>query len=128
MAAIAWTDVIDGAAAEDTAYITAVDVPWQLAILAMVNSALNTSLFTDGGGGESSPKLYLARVYLALHYAKVGPRATVQTGQSEFDLSESYALIPLPPGDDPFWYLTGYGLAYRATIRATPVARMPWVV
>lgn len=128
MAAIAWTDVINGAAAEDTTYITNVDVPWQGAILAMVNTALNTALFTDGPGGESSPKLFLARVYLALHYAKIGPRATVLTGQGEFDLSESYALIPIPPGEDPFWLLSGYGRAYLATIRATPVARMPWVV
>ena len=128
MSAITWTDVINGAAAEDTAYITAVDVPWQGAILAMVNAALNVSLFVDGGGGELSPKLYLARVYLALHYAKVGPRATVLTGQSEFDLSETYALIPIPLGEDPFWMLSGYGRAYLATIRATPTARIPWVV
>lgn len=128
MAAIVWSDVVNGAYPTDAAFMAAVDVQWQTNLLAMVNTALNTDLFTDGAGGEASPKLRLARTYLALHYAKVGPRSTVLTGQSELDLSESYALIPIPPGSDPFWALTGYGMAYQATIRATPSARIPWVV
>lgn len=128
MAAITWDNVVNGAYPTDTAFITAVDDEWQTAVLAMVNSALNTALFTDGGGGGSSPKLYMARVYLALHYAKVGPRATLLTGQRELDLGETYGIPPLPPGEDPFWMLTGYGKAYLALIRATPLARMPWVI
>ncbi len=118
MTAIAWTDVVDIAAELATVAIGA-----QTMILAHVNTTLVVKLF----GGEESPKLKLTRCYLAAHLGTLGPRVGIVTSESELDLAIGYTIPPLPPGDDPFWARTAYGLAYRSMVRST-AARVPFTV
>lgn len=127
MTAITWVDVENVCTTgPDLAIITAVPVGGQNAILAHVNTTLNVCYFPPLL--EASPKLFLARCYLAAHFAVAATRRpTVVTAEGELDLSTSYGLIPLPSIDDPFWYLSGFGIAYRSLIRNT-TARLPFVV
>ena len=125
MAAITWNDVVahvsglTGAAVSTTA---------QADILSLVNTTLNVT----GWGGETSPRLKLARVYLAAHYGTLaaegafgpaGPAKEEEVG----DLRVVYA-VPALTGGDPLLDTTAFGRAYRALARNTPKLRAPCVI
>lgn len=88
MAAIAWTDVTDVAS-----QLSAVGPAAQTAILLFVNTTLNVQLL----GGEDSPRLKLARTFLAAHIGELVRRRDQQAGPvasksvSASSLSVSYA-------------------------------------
>lgn len=119
MAAIVWSDVTDIAA-----QLATVAAGAQTMILEFVNTeAIDIRLFKLG---EDSKKLKLMRVYLAAHLGSLAPRVGIITSESELDLSIGYTIPPLPPGGDPFWFLSSYGQAYSAMVNSTP-ARLPFV-
>lgn len=115
-----WTDVVSLAPE-----LTKVSNAGQGTILAYVNTALDVCQF--GKLGEDSPKLKLARIYLAAHLGSLGPHEGILTSEKEDDLEMGWTLPPIPPFGDPFWYRTAYGSAYDALIRTT-TARLPFVV
>ncbi len=122
MAAIAWSAVVD-----EVATLASVPIGKQNRILAYVNGeALNVSII-GGTAGEDSSKLELARIYLACHIGLLQPRSGIVSSEGEGDLSIAYTLMPLPPGSDPFWNQTAYGMAFKALIRSTR-AVLPMVV
>ncbi len=122
MAAIVWADVT-GIAAE----LATVPVLAQTDLLAYVNTALAVGVF----GGETSPKLRLARIYLAAHLATLlttggvksaGPVTSETVGADS--ISRSYG----GSGSDSRseWELTAYGRQYASLVR-TSSARWPRV-
>jgi hypothetical protein len=122
MASIAWTDVVDHAPELST-----VDTDAQTNILAYVNTAMTV----DEWGGESSPKLKLARIYLAAHYGTVTSQggagaAGPVTSETAGSLSREYASYS-PAGSDPLLDTTPYGKAWRSLARTTK-ARAPQVI
>lgn len=121
MAAIAWSDVT-----AEVAALSTVSAGKQSRILAYVNTALNVQII-GGTLGEDSPKLALARIYLACHMALLQPRAGFVSSEGEGDLAIAYTMIPLPPGSDPFWNQTSYGMAFQSLVRTTR-AILPMVV
>ncbi len=121
MAAISWSDVT-----AEVATLASVSAGKQARVLAYVNDTLNP-LIIGGVLGEDSPKLALARIYLACHMALLQPRAGFVSSEGEGDLSIAYAMIPIPPGSDPFWNQTSYGMAFQSLIRSTRVV-VPMVV
>ncbi len=115
---IVWADVIDYAPE-----LVRVSTGARAGILAYVNTALNVSI-VGGTLGEDSPKLHLARIYLAAHMGTIGPSSGVVASEGEGDLSISYQI---PPGGHPYWYRTGYGAAFDALMRTTRVV-LPMVI
>ncbi len=116
MADIIWTDVVDFASE-----LSALDSEAQTAILAYVNDALSPKAF----GGEDSPKLKLARIYLAAHVGTLsrgggGPSGPV-TSETAGNISRTYAAAGGAPSD---WSSTSYGQLYIALVR-TSRARLP---
>jgi hypothetical protein len=92
MASIIWSDVV--AMAPELALVPGVSA--QNDILAYVNVALDVSLF----GGESGPKLRLARIYLAAHFGKLSSQGGVGIAgpviaESAGGLSRSYANLTM---------------------------------
>jgi Protein of unknown function (DUF4054) len=101
MSAIAWSDV--AAATDNDPIITAFASGGQTLILAVVNKALNVSLY-DGEDGDITK---LARCFLAAHMAasaKLGVTGAV-TSESEGGISRSYAV---PTGKSAY-FTTSYG-------------------
>lgn len=115
MAPISWSDVTTQ---PGLASLTSVDPIAQNVILAYVNDALSVTL-VGGSLGEESPKLKLARIYMAAHLGLLTPRAGIVSSEGEGDLSIAYSLPPMPPGGDPFWQRTSYGAAFQMLIRTT---------
>lgn len=117
MSAIVWSDVVVHAAELST-----VAAGVQTDILAHVNTTLNVSVF----GGESSPKLKLARIYLAAHMATLqtlgGSSGEIQS-ESVGGVSYTYA----GGGGGSNYEATSYGQQYYALVRNS-VARFPAVV
>lgn len=115
MTLIAWSDVMLVCKA-DAAAMAALDPIVQNGILAHVNNALDVTLFTD----ETDPRLYLARCYLAGHFAMpsilgaIGPAGPVlQDGAGS--LSSQYASTVAVSNNN--YDTTTYGRAFRALIR-----------
>ncbi len=118
MADIAWSDVIELAPELST-----VSAGAQSTILAYANDALSVAAF----GGETSPKLKLARVYLAAHVGTLSsqggnPSAGPVTAESADNISRSYAARTVANPSD--WDATSYGQLYAALVR-TSRARLP---
>lgn len=103
MAPITWGTTVsppDGDIVRRVPALVTVDVGIQDDILAHVNTALDTRLFDLG---EADPRLKLARIYLALHYATggaanasgTGAESTAGpiTGRAMDGVSETYASI-----------------------------------
>lgn len=116
MTAITWTDVIAVCKADATALAT-VDPIAQAGILAHVNSALDVTLFPDG---ETDPRLFLARCYLAGHFAMpglggAGGVAGPALSDGAGSLSTSYGNTVAV--SDNSYDTTAYGRAYRKLIR-----------
>ncbi len=123
MSDIAWTDVTSLPNAPP-AFAT-VSMVAQTAILAFANNYLDVDQFD----GESGPTTHLARCYLAAHFATIGPLAGILTGTKEDDLSDTYALIPVPIARDSamaFWFRSGFGAAFWMLVQSSG-ARMPIV-
>jgi hypothetical protein len=118
MSAIVWADVVNHAAE-----LSGVAAGAQTDILAHVNTTLNVSVF----GGEDSPKLKLARIYLAAHIATLqslgGSSGEIQ---SETVGGVSYTYAPGSTTGGSF-ESTSYGQQYSALIRNS-IARFPAVV
>lgn len=106
MAAITWTDVTNHAAE-----LASVAVGAQTDVLGHVNTALNVTLFGD----ETSPRLKLARIYLAAHLGTMGNLGGVSgpvSSESAGGLSVSYAVWMT----NSLLASTSYGRAYLATL------------
>ena len=106
--------------------LSAVDLDAQTMILAFANNALIPSLF----GGEASPKLRLARIYIAAHFGALSLQGSGKwTGQviseSALGIARSYQSNS-PNGTNPLWDKTPHGQAYRTLVR-TSRARGPVV-
>lgn len=119
MAAIVWADVVAFAPQLSTVASTV-----QTDILAHVNTALNVVTF----GGESAPRLRLARIYLAAHVGTVtsgggSAAAGPVTSESDGTISRSYASVSTAASDTES---TSYGQMYAHLIR-TSAARLPRV-
>lgn len=125
MATIIWDDVVAHAA-----QLSTLDVDARNAILAHVNTALVPKKF----GGESSPKLKLARVYLAAHLATVGPASggTITAGpvtsETVGGVSRTYANLASASAESQA-QLQGstYGQLFLELVR-TSSARGPMVL
>lgn len=122
MASITWSDVDNFAA-----NLSTVDAGAQTDILAEVNTCLNVSYW----GGESGPKLKLARIYLAAHMATCALQGAAGAGgpvtmEMVDRLQVSYAQ---PGGGVAFDSLdsTAFGKMFRALARTTK-ARAPVVI
>jgi hypothetical protein len=117
MSAIVWDDVIAHAPE-----LSGVDEDAQTDILAHVNTTLNVAVF----GGEESPKLRLARIYLAAHMTTL-----MTLGSSSGDIaSESVGGVSYSASSTTStgsFDTTGYGKQYQALVRNS-VARFPLVV
>ncbi len=109
MASIAWSDVVAFAPDQSAVSATA-----QTKILAYVNERFDVSEL----GGESSPDLYMARVWLAAHLgastALGGDVAGPVTSESAGGLSRSYAVL----SSTGALATTGYGAQLKELIRA----------
>jgi hypothetical protein len=128
VAPIAWSDVValPNLLGVNPPNFAGVSMTAQTAILNMVNAELDVDAFD----GEDGPDTHLARVYMAAHFACVGPLAAVLTGEREDDLATTYALVPVPTSRDAsmaFWFRTGYGAAYWNMVQ-TSFAGLPFVV
>lgn len=117
MASIAWSDVLTQGAELSAVHATA-----QTDILAHVN----TTLHVEDWGGEASPKLRLARIYLAAHFGALqilagggSGAAGPVTSESDGRLSRSYGWAGAMSGGDPLYDLTKYGRSYRTLMRPT---------
>lgn len=99
-----------------------VNIDVQAYLLAHVNTTLNVAVF----GGEESPKLRLARIYLAAHMA-TGMLLGASAGeiQSETVGGVSYTYSGAAPVSS--FESTGYGKQYAALVRNS-IARFPFVV
>ncbi len=118
MADIAWSDVTAFASELST-----VDSGAQTDILAYVNDTLSPKAF----GGEASPKLRLARIYLAAHVGTLSQsggsaKAGALTSETADDISRTYAAGVIANPSD--WNSTSYGQLYAAIVR-TSRARLP---
>jgi hypothetical protein len=116
MASIVWSNVTDLASGH-----SAVSANMQTAILAHVNTALDTAIFNDG---ESDPRLFLCRVYLAAHFgegalpASGGGAAGPITGRTQGDMSISYGFSSFGTASD--FDTTSFGRQYLSLIQGTP--------
>lgn len=113
MAAIAWVDVVAFAPLLSTVAEDA-----QVDILAYVNQAIDTSLF----GGESSPMLRMARIFLAAHFGSMPGQSSTGavgpvTSESAGGLSRSYAQT-VATGSSSFESTT-YGQQYVELCKRT---------
>ncbi len=113
MADIIWSDV-EAVAPE----LSTVDSNAQSMILTSVNDFLSVAAF----GGEDSPKLKLARVYLAAHFGTLSasrgnPAAGPVTAESADNISRSYATRDIANPSD--WDATSYGQLYMALVRTS---------
>ena len=114
MAAISWTDVTNHAAE-----LSSVSSGAQSDILAYVNTVLVPGEF----GGEESPTLKLARIYLAAHKATTGPAsggaaaAGPVLSEKAGELSRTYALIQATQGE---FSGSSYGSIFMDLIRRSP--------
>lgn len=118
MAAITWTNVVDFASE-----LAGVDVDAQNDILAHVNVTLKVDEF----GGESAPRLKLARICLAAHFGALSTAggevaAGPITQETADNISRSYAARM--SGDLSHWDATPYGQLYKQLVR-TSAARFP---
>lgn len=119
MAAIIWTDVV--AVAPE---LEELDEAATTMILDHVNTVLNTRAF----GGEESPRLKLARVYLAAHMASglgVAGGGGEVTSESMGGLSRSYVDGSSALGGDISE--TGYGRQYLMIVNQS-IGRGPIVI
>ncbi len=118
---ITWLDVT--AVAADLA---SVPVAAQTDILDHVNTTLQVDLF----GGEESPKLRLARIYLAAHHGTVAVRSDTAgpvQSESEEGVSVTYGGGVSIVGSDPLLDSTRWGQAFRQLCR-TGAPRAPIVL
>jgi hypothetical protein len=124
MAAITWAHVVDHYAGLST-----VDTDAQTDILAHVNGALNVSA-VGGSLGEASPRLKLARVHLAAHYALLsaqaasgaaGPVVSETVGQVSRTYANPFSFGSVTRGTN------AAGDAFLALVKASP-ARAPVVL
>jgi hypothetical protein len=97
-------------------------------ILEYVNQALVVDIF----GGEGSPKLRLARIYLAAHYGSLfgsggSGAAGPVTSESAGGLSRSYGFASSFVFNDDALGSTVYGRNYLGLVRTSP-ARAPVVL
>lgn len=109
MAAIVWQNVLD-LPGTTTDGMATVPVAGQTAILAVVNSQLDVSMFD----GEAGSITFLARCFLAAHYAAMsyqGSNGSVAS-QSEGGVSESFSR----PLNMSLLSLTSYGVAFQTLI------------
>lgn len=116
MTAIIKQDVI-----EFSSDLEAVTDPAWAAILAMVNRIDGSGI--DKRGGESSPTLRLARIYLAAHFAMVSLRAASGavgpvTSEAAGQVRTSYATLAIAARDAPL-AATPWGMQYLALIAMT---------
>ena len=118
---ILWTEV-----ANFDPKLANLDTGAQTHILAHVNTVLSTNEW----GGEASPELRLARIYLAAHHGTMALRGDNATGpavaKSAGPISIQYAAAS-PGGTDTLFSKTNAGLMYLAMTRALP-ARAPMVI
>lgn len=122
MAVIAWTDV-EALAPE----LTSVGVPAQTMYLAMANTFLNVGMLD----GEDGPRVKLARIYLAAHFATLDRlRGNAIAGpvvsESRGGLSRSYANLTQMSLASGLFGQTTYGQNYATLVR-TSKARWPTV-
>jgi hypothetical protein len=123
MAAITWSDVVNHAAE-----LASVDAEAQTDILSHVNTALSVSAFE----GEDAPKLKLARIYLAAHFAAPtlngvsapGPAGPL-TSETLDNVSRSYAAPSFSMSSSDL-STTSHGRAYLQLVRNS-LARIPRV-
>jgi hypothetical protein len=118
VASIDWDDV----EAFDSA-LSSVATAAQDDILAHVNTAINTALFADG---EDDPRLRLARIYLAAHFAQTASSGSSGSGgpvtrERAGELEIAYAAAAAGTGFDE----TAAGRRYKELIRALAGARIP---
>lgn len=124
MTAITWgTTPTDGDVTRRVAALATVDVTVQADILAFVNTALDVRLFDLG---EADPRLKLARIYLALHFATgdasngigdgTGGPAGPVTQESAGGLMRQYEA--LGAAGDPLLAESYWGRRYLQLIRA----------
>lgn len=125
MAPITWGTTVtpspDGDIVRRVPSMTAIDIGIQDDILAFVNTALDVRLFDNG---EDDPRLKLARIYLALHFATGGsvnadgstdgPGGPL-TQESCGGMMRQYAF--LGADGDPLLAESYWGRQYRAFIR-----------
>lgn len=98
-------DIIKQDVLEFAPELSTIRDPTWAAILAFVNSF--TSLGIDVAGGESSPLLRLARIFLAAHYGTVSKRsksgaAGPVTSEAAGAVRRSYGLVALASNDAGF--------------------------
>ena len=118
MADIVWSDV-EAIAPE----LSTLDADAQTMVLAYANDALSVAAF----GGETSPKLKLARVYLAAHVGTLSSRGGSGpvgplTSETADNIIRSYAANAIANQSD--WGGTSYGQLYATLVR-TSRARLP---
>jgi hypothetical protein len=124
MADITWSDVEDHAAE-----LSSVSAGAQTNILAFVNATLDVTC-VGGDAGEDSPRVKLARVYLAAHLGTLalpggaGGAGGPLTAESLGDEARSYGSFDMDPA---YLAMTGYGALYLSMIR-TSAARSPIVL
>lgn len=118
MASIAWSDVTVSAPE-----LSAYPLAGQADVLAFVNVELDVSLFD----GEDSPRLKMARVYLAAHLATMASRGSGGAGPVTMEqaggLMRQYANLTIRTSLES----TGYGNLYLMILR-TSRARWPVVL
>ncbi len=120
---IEWQDVVDMRGAASLADL---DVDFQNTILAHVNTFFRVSEW----GGEESPRLRLARLYLAAHHGALVYQGTSSTGgsvilESAGGVTRQYAAFS-PAGSDPIYDMTTWGKLFRQLSRG--VSRGPQVL
>lgn len=122
MAAILWSDV-------EAIAVELADVPIaaQTLYLDLANKFLNVNMFD----GEDGPRVKLARIYLAAHFATLDrQRGTATAGpvisESRGGLSRSYANLFQTSNGPGLFGSTAYGMNYEALVR-TSGARWPTV-
>lgn len=108
MAAIVWSQV---AAMDSDGVLPDLTPLAQQQILAYVNTCLTVINY----GGEGSPKLTLARIYLAAHFAQLGPDGAV-TGEGAGGLHRTYAV----PRSGYEYEATSWGRAFIDISKTTP--------
>jgi hypothetical protein len=108
MAAITWAMV---QAMDSDGVLPDLTPQAQLQILSYVNGCLTVSNY----GGEGSAKLTLARIYLAAHFAQLGPDGAV-TSESAGDLRRAYAV----PRSGYEYEATSWGRAFINISKTTP--------
>lgn len=115
---IVWPDIVNL-----DSILGNVDPGAQLRILEYANVALKVSEFD----GEGSPKIRLARMYLAAHHGTLsirgGSKAGPVTGQTVGPISRSYGSMT---SGDSLYNSTTWGQAFLQLVRTSP-ARLPCV-